>query len=182
MAVSIAQPLTIRDTKYCNANPHTTYPTVTRLRWFISLRYLHRHDSKTLQTRRTSLLEVIPCYHYAVSLPSRSSFDVTFLLCIHDHGLPRRRWTFVKDVRWCTIKILLNMLSLRVFMRVLTAIVWSQIHDFCRAAKEVDTRSMVCNRPNATVVYMTNTGRTFIDDGRLVALTLILQTCNARFG
>jgi hypothetical protein len=67
-------------------------------------------------------------------------------------------------------------------MRALTAIVWSQIPDFCRAPKLVDTRSTICNRPNAMMVYMTNTGRTAINDGRLIDLTLMLQTCNARSG
>jgi hypothetical protein len=32
------------------------------------------------------------------------------------------------------------------------------------------------------MVYMTNTGRTAINDGRLIDLTLMLQTCNARSG
>lgn len=67
-------------------------------------------------------------------------------------------------------------------MRMLTATIWPQIHDFCRAPKQVYARSMVCNRPNAMVVYMTDAGRTVIDDGGLISLNWIIQTCNARSG
>lgn len=51
---------------------------------------------KRYKTRRTSLLEAIPCRHYAWSLPFQSVFGRHLPLCLHDHGLPRRRLTFRK--------------------------------------------------------------------------------------